>query len=344
MRVDDFHFKLPTDRIAARPVVPRDAARLLHVKPDRVCDLSVLDLPDLLNEGDVLVFNDTRVIPARLYGTRGTTPIEVLLHRAVSANEWLALARPAKKLKVGDRLDFAKSFSASVLGRTDDGSVRLNFNLSGQALSAALEAHGHLPLPPYMGRDDDAQDATDYQTMFADEEGAVAAPTAGLHFTPRLMERLAAKGVQMELLTLHVGIGTFQPVKVENTDDHVMHSEWARLKDDVAARLTAAKTDGRRIVAVGTTSLRTLESAGDERGVIHPFMGDTDIFIVPGYRFKAVDALLTNFHLPKSTLFMLVSAFSGLERMRTAYAHAVESNYRFYSYGDACLLERARTP
>ncbi len=341
MRVDDFDFTLPTDRIAVRPVSPRDAARLLHVRPDDLGDFSVLDLPDLLKDGDVLVFNDTRVIPARLHGTRGTTPIEVLLHRAVSAHEWLALARPAKKLKVGDRIDFAESFSASVLGRTDDGSVRLHFNLSGQTLSAALEAHGHLPLPPYMGRDDDAQDAKDYQTMFADEDGAVAAPTAGLHFTPRLMERLAARGVQTELLTLHVGIGTFQPVKVDNTDDHVMHTEWARLKHDVAGRLTAAKTEGRRIVAVGTTSLRTLESAGDDEGVIHPFVGDTDIFIVPGYRFKAVDAVLTNFHLPKSTLFMLVSAFAGLERMRSAYAHAIESKYRFYSYGDACLLERA---
>jgi S-adenosylmethionine:tRNA ribosyltransferase-isomerase len=341
MRVEDFNFTLPADRIAARPVSPRDASRLLHVRPGDLGDFSVLDLPDLLKDGDVLVFNDTRVIPARLYGKRGTTPVEVLLHRAVSADEWLALARPAKKLKVGDRLEFAESFSATVRGRTEDGSVRLHFNLSGQTISAALEVHGHLPLPPYMDRKDDAQDAKDYQTMFADEDGAVAAPTAGLHFTPRLMERLAAKGVQTELLTLHVGIGTFQPVKVDNTDDHVMHTEWARLNHDVADRLTAAKTEGRRIVAVGTTSLRTLESAGDDEGVIHPFAGDTDIFIVPGYRFKAVDALLTNFHLPKSTLFMLVSAFAGLERMHAAYAHAIESKYRFYSYGDACLLERA---
>jgi S-adenosylmethionine:tRNA ribosyltransferase-isomerase len=341
MRVDDFDFSLPADRIAGRPAVPRDTARLLHVWQEGFYDLSVRALPDLLVDGDVLVFNDTRVIPARLFGRRGLADVELLLHRALSPGEWLALARPAKRLKPGDKIDFSDSFSAEVLGRSEDGSVRLRFELGDADFAAAIELHGHMPLPPYMGRADDVQDRTDYQTIFAAEDGAVAAPTAGLHFTKDLMDRLVAKGVEMSFLTLHVGIGTFQPVKVEDTEDHVMHHEWGHIREDTAAQLTQAKREGRRIVAVGTTSLRTLESAADADGSIQPFAAETDLFIVPGYRFKAVDVLMTNFHLPRSTLFMLVSAFAGSDRMKAAYAHAIETGYRFYSYGDACLLDCA---
>lgn len=339
MRVDKFDFSLPSDRIADRPVTPRDSARLLRVTHDKLADHTVRALPDLLTDGDVLVFNDTRVIPARLYGKRGSTNVEILLHRSDSEGVWQALARPAKRLKTNDVIEFSDSFSAQVLGREPDGSVRLKFGLRGQAFSAALQDHGHMPLPPYMGRDDDERDRQDYQTIYAAEDGAVAAPTAGLHFTPELMERLEAKGVSTTFLTLHVGLGTFQPIKVDDTDDHVMHREWGHIREETAACLSAAKREGRRIVAVGTTSLRTLEAAADEVGVIHPFAAETDLFIVPGYPFKAVDVLMTNFHLPCSTLFMLVSAFAGVDRMAAAYAHAIEAGYRFYSYGDACLLE-----
>lgn len=339
MRVDQFDFELPADRIADRPANPRDSAKLLHVSESGHSDLTVQDLPDLLRGGDVLVFNNTRVIPARLFGRRGQSAIEFLLHRVDGGAVWQALARPAKRLKPGDIVNFSDSFEAEVLGRSDDGSVRLRFNLEPEALSAALQRHGHMPLPPYMGRQDDAQDQTDYQTIYASEDGAVAAPTAGLHFTEDLMNRLMAKDIGREFLTLHVGLGTFQPVKVDDTDDHVMHHEWAHISDDVSARLSKAKAEGRRIVAVGTTSLRTLESAVKDDGTIPPFAAETDLFIVPGYRFKAVDVLMTNFHLPRSTLFMLVSAFAGTDRMKSAYHHAIASGYRFYSYGDACLLD-----
>ena len=341
MRVDQFDFSLPADRIASRPVSPRDAARLLHVTNDKLADLRVQALPDLLADGDVLVFNDTRVIPARLYGKRRETDVELLLHRPETADIWLALARPAKRLKPGDIVQFSEAFSGEVLGRTDDGSVRMRFDMPPEALSAALQQHGHMPLPPYMGREDDERDREDYQTIYATEDGAVAAPTAGLHFTPDLMSRLEAKGIATSFLTLHVGLGTFQPMKVDDTDDHVMHHEWGHISEDAAAFLSTAKRDGRRIVAVGTTSLRTLESAADEDGSIRSFAAETDLFIVPGYRFKAVDVLMTNFHLPRSTLYMLVSAFAGIDRMKAAYAHAIESGYRFYSYGDACLLDCA---
>jgi S-adenosylmethionine:tRNA ribosyltransferase-isomerase len=344
MRVDQFDFLLPADRIPDRPVNPRDSARLLHVHEAGLSDLSVRDLPGLLRDGDVLVFNDTRVIPARLYGKRGQSDIEFLLHRPESAHVWHALARPAKRLKPGDAVTFSDTFSAEILGRNDDGSVRIRFDLDPEALSAALEKHGHMPLPPYMGREDDAQDREDYQTIYASHDGAVAAPTAGLHFTDDLMDALSAKGIETSFLTLHVGLGTFQPMKVDDTDDHVMHREWAQVSQSVSEQLTKAKADGRRIVAVGTTSLRTLESAAETDGEIRPFAEETDLFIVPGYRFKAVDALMTNFHLPKSTLFMLVSAFAGTARMKAAYDHAIKSGYRFYSYGDACLLDCDQLP
>lgn len=343
MRVDLFDFPLPDDCIATRPVVPRDAARLLHVSGGHLADRVVSDLPDLLREGDLLVFNNTRVIPARLFGQRGAVKAEFLLHTEESPGVWQAMARPAKRLAAGDEVVFAEDFRAEVLGRSEGGSVRLKFACSATDFSRALSTHGHMPLPPYMGRDDDDQDRIDYQTVYASEPGAVAAPTAGLHFTEELLSRLKDKGVESVELTLHVGLGTFLPMKVDDTDEHVMHREWAEVSADVAARITQAKRDGRRIVAVGTTSLRTLESATTEQGEVKPFAAETDLFIVPGYRFKAVDVLMTNFHLPRSTLFMLVSAFSGAEHMKSAYAHAVESGYRFYSYGDACLLEQAST-
>lgn len=340
MRVDLFDFPLPEDRIATRPVVPRDAARLLRVTADGVSDRSVSDLPDLLRSDDLLVFNNTRVIPARLYGQRGAVRVEVLLHREESPGVWHALARPAKRLAQGDEVTFADDFKAEVLGRAEDGSVILKFDRSPESFSQALEQHGHLPLPPYMGREDDEQDKIDYQTVYASESGAVAAPTAGLHFTDDLLGRLNAKGIESVTLTLHVGLGTFLPMKVDDTDEHVMHREWAEVSTEAAAKITQAKKEGRRIVAVGTTSLRTLESAASDAGEVKPFAAETDLFIVPGYRFKAVDVLMTNFHLPRSTLFMLVSALAGTDRMKSAYAHAVEAGYRFYSYGDACLLEK----
>lgn len=340
MRVDLFDFPLPDDRIATRPAVPRDAARLLHAKESGLDDRVVSDLPDLLRPTDLMVFNNTRVIPARLYGRRGAVEAEFLLHTEESPSVWLAMARPAKRLSAGDTVSFADDFQAEVLGRTEDGSVRLKFTGSEAEFACALAKYGHMPLPPYMGREDDDRDKVDYQTVYASEPGAIAAPTAGLHFTDDLLARLEGRGIESVALTLHVGLGTFLPMKVDDTEDHQMHREWAHVPADVAARITQAKKDGRRIVSVGTTSLRTLESAANDDGEVKPFADETGLFIVPGYRFKAVDVLMTNFHLPKSTLFMLVSALSGTERMKAAYAHAVENGYRFYSYGDACLLER----
>lgn len=339
MRVDQFDFSLPSQRIADRPAVPRDSARLLHVQGNALQDRSVRDLPPLLREGDVLVFNNTRVIPARLYGSRGTVEVEVLLHREEIPGVWQALARPAKRLKIGDQVRFSDDLEAEVLGRTEDGSVRLQFNCTGTEFSEALARHGHMPLPPYINRADDAADHDTYQTIYAERDGAVAAPTAGLHFTPDLLAALDDRGVQRVFVTLHVGLGTFQPIKVDDTEEHVMHFEWGEIKPDVADTLTKARQQGRRCISIGTTSLRLLESAADDSGIIQPFAGETDLFIVPGYRFKAVDVLMTNFHLPKSTLFMLVSAFAGSACMQNAYAHAIEQHYRFYSYGDACLLE-----
>lgn len=342
MRVDLFDFSLPPERIAARPLTPRDSARLLHVTDGELHDRIVRDLPALLMPGDVMVLNDTRVVPARLTGRRGEARIEITLHRMLADGRWSAFARPAKRLKPGQEIIFADDFSALVEAR-DGGEVRLRFTLQGEDLRAALERHGSPPLPPYIPREKgpDAQDRTDYQTIHAAHDGAVAAPTAGLHMTPELNAALAARGVTSAFVTLHVGAGTFLPVRTEDTVDHVMHSEWGALSAETAASINAARERGGRVVAVGSTSLRILERAADARGRLSPFSGDIDLFIVPGYRFKIVDLMMTNFHLPRSTLFMLVSAFAGLARMRAAYAHAIAHEYRFYSYGDACLLARA---
>jgi len=343
MKVADFDFDLPRELIAERPIEPRDAARLLHVGA-ALADRGVRDLPDLLRPGDLMVFNDTRVIPARLYGRRGAARIEATLHKQEAPDRWRAFARPARRLKPGDRIDFGDgALLAEVAEKGEGGEIVLRFALAGAALMAALERTGVMPLPPYIPRADgpDARDRADYQTVFARHKGAVAAPTAGLHFTDDLLARLDARGVERAFVTLHVGAGTFLPVKVEDTRDHVMHAEWGRIDETTASAIAAARARGGRIVACGTTALRLLESAAREDGSVAPFAGDTSLFITPGYRFKAVDLLLTNFHLPRSTLFMLVAAFAGLERMRAAYEHAKRAGYRFYSYGDACLLERA---
>lgn len=338
MRVDAFDFDLPPALIADRPMEPREAARLLHVG-GVLADARVGDLPELLAPGDILVFNDTKVIPARLLGRRGAVAVEALLHRRLDERSWLAFVKPGKRIRVGDSIDFAEDFSAEAIEKRDGGEIELRFSLAGEALMDRLRAVGHVPLPPYIRRPDDARDRTDYQTVFAREDGAVAAPTAGLHFTPSLLDRLAARGIKTARITLHVGAGTFLPVKVEDTDEHRMHAEWGRVDAAAVAAIAAAKAAGGRVVAVGTTSLRLLETAG--RDGLAPFEGETDIFITPGFGFKVVDRLLTNFHLPRSTLFMLVAAFAGLPRMRAAYDHAIANGYRFYSYGDCCLIERA---
>jgi len=339
MRVDEFDFELPKELIADRPAEPRDAARLLVVG-ERLTDRRILDLPQLLRPGDLLVANDTRVIPARLVGRRGSARVEVTLHRDLGGGRWRAFAKGAKRLKPGDRLDFGEGFAAEVAAKHEEGDLTLGFGREGPDLRAALERWGSMPLPPYIKREPagDPRDRGDYQTIFAMREGAVAAPTAGLHFTEGLLLALDHAGIARVTLTLHVGAGTFLPVKVADTRDHRMHSEQGFIDAATAAHVNAARAAGGRIVAVGTTSLRLLESAADGGGQIHPFAGETDLFITPGYRFRAVDLLLTNFHLPRSTLFMLVAAFAGLERMKRAYAHAVAERYRFFSYGDACLL------
>ncbi len=337
MRVADFDFDLPPDRIALRPASPRDSARLLEVAPGGLTDLGVMDLPSRLRRGDVLVFNDTRVIPAQLAGKRGAARIGVTLHKRVDAWRWWCFVRNARRLRTGDRIDFGAGLSGTVEAKGDDGDVLWRFDAEG-SLDDALARAGVMPLPPYIAskRAVDARDAEDYQTTYAAAPGAVAAPTAGLHFTPRLFDALEAAGIAREIVTLHVGAGTFLSVKADDTDDHRMHAEWGSLSVATAARLAAARAAGGRVIAVGTTSLRVLESAA----AVGPgaWTGDTSIFIVPGYRFRAIDGLLTNFHLPKSTLFMLVSALMGLDTMRRAYAHAVREGYRFYSYGDASLL------
>ena len=340
MRVDLFDFELPPERIALRPARPRDSARLLLVPGEGApTDLTVRDLPDLLRAGDVLVFNDTRVIPAQLEGRRGDAKIGATLHKRIDLRRWHAFIRNGKRLHQGDTIEFAAGVQAKAEARADDGSWILAF-LGDEPVELLLERSGQMPLPPYIAgkRATDAQDRADYQTMFAAKDGAVAAPTAALHFTPALLAALAAAGVGHEMLTLHVGAGTFLPVKVEDTADHQMHAEWGTISTEVAARLNAVRAAGNRVIAVGTTSLRLLESAATEDRVIQAFAGDTAIFITPGYRFKGVDGLMTNFHLPKSTLFMLVSAMMGRERMQAAYAHAIAGQYRFYSYGDASLL------
>lgn len=339
MRVDLFDFELPPERIALRPAVPRDSARLLLVGRERQEDRTVVDLPSLLRPGDVLVFNDTRVIPAQLEGRRGEARLGATLHKREGPRAWRAFVRNARRVRDGDRIEFASGVAAVASHRGEDGSLLLSFE-GDEPVETLLERAGQMPLPPYIAgkRAADARDAEDYQTLFAREAGAVAAPTAALHFTPGLMTALARAGIRHETLTLHVGAGTFLPVKAEDTADHRMHAEWGRIDAATAERLNAARAAGGRIVAVGTTSLRLLESAADAGGRIRPFEGDTAIFITPGYNFRAIDGLITNFHLPRSTLFMLVSALMGLERMQSAYAHAIEAGYRFYSYGDASLL------
>ena len=339
MRVADFDFDLPTDRIALRPARPRDNARLLHVYGRKIEDRAMLDLPGLLREGDVLVFNDTKVIPAQLEGKRGEASIGATLHKREGPREWQAFLRNARRARVGDSIDFGAGVTASVVDKSADGSALLFFHGS-EPVELLLERAGQMPLPPYIAsrRPTDAADRDDYQTMFARESGAVAAPTAALHFTDRLIAGLDARGVKRETLTLHVGAGTFLPVKSDTVAGHRMHAEWGRIDRATADRLNAARTAGGRIIPVGTTSLRLLESAAQDNGTIASFEGDTAIFITPGYRFKAVDGLVTNFHLPKSTLFMLVSALMGLDVMKSAYAHAIREGYRFYSYGDSSLL------
>ena len=339
MRVDLFDFELPPERIALRPARPRDSARLLLVEGAEIADRTVLDLPNLLNPGDVLVFNDTRVIPAQLEGKRGEASIGATLHKREGPREWWAFIRNAKRVRDGDVVEFEGGVRASAVEKNAEGAVLLHFH-GDEPVELLLERAGRMPLPPYIAskRAVDEADRSDYQTMFAKEEGAVAAPTAALHFTDRLIAALDARGVIRETLTLHVGAGTFLPVKGETTEEHVMHAEWGRIDTGLANRLDAARAAGGRIIAVGTTSLRLLESAASDDGTIHPFEGDTAIFITPGYRFKAIDGLMTNFHLPRSTLFMLVSALMGLDMMQRAYAHAIAERYRFYSYGDASLL------
>ena len=339
MRVELFDFDLPTDRIALRPARPRDSARMLFVDGGSFGDRMVRDLPSLLRAGDVLVFNDTRVIPAQLEGRRGEAKIGATLHKRAGPRDWWAFVRNARRARVGETIDFGAGVEARVAEKGDDGALLLSF-LGEEPVEALLERAGRMPLPPYIAskRGTEAADVDDYQTMFADRPGAVAAPTASLHFTPALLAALDEAGVGRETLTLHVGAGTFLPVKVDDTAEHRMHAEWGRIDQLTADRLNAAKALGGRLIAVGTTSLRLLESAAEEDGNIRAFDGDTAIFITPGYRFKAVDGLLTNFHLPKSTLFMLVSALMGLDVMKAAYAHAIAADYRFYSYGDGSLL------
>jgi S-adenosylmethionine:tRNA ribosyltransferase-isomerase len=343
MRVDLFDFDLPNEAIALRPVTPRDAARMLLLNGDACTDHVVRDLPLLLRAGDCLIFNDTRVIPAQLEGRRGEARIGATLHKREGPRDWRAFIRNGKRVRDGDSIDFVAGVSATASARGDDGSWCLTF-AGDEPVELLLERAGTMPLPPYIAgkRATDERDAADYQTMFANEPGAVAAPTAALHFTPELMAALGAAGVGHETLTLHVGAGTFLPVKAEDTDDHKMHAEWGRIDAETAARLNAVRAAGGRLIAVGTTSLRLIESAADAEGMIHPFEGDTAIFITPGYHFKGIDGLMTNFHLPKSTLFMLVSALMGREAMQAAYAHAIAGGYRFYSYGDASLLLPSR--
>jgi S-adenosylmethionine:tRNA ribosyltransferase-isomerase len=352
MRVDDFDFDLPSENIALRPIEPRESARLLYIDANGLSDFLVGDLPSLLRDDDVLVFNDTKVIPAQLFGIRerdgNIAQIEATLHMREALDKWRAFLRPGKRVKVGERVRFghdnnaclAGVLDAIVLEKGEGGEAVLHFDLAGPALDDAIRNHGHVPIPPYIAakRGDDDQDRHDYQTIFARTEGAVAAPTAGLHFTPELFAAFDAKGIERHFVTLHVGAGTFLPVKADDTSNHKMHHEIGVIDVETAAQLNAAKREGRRIIAVGTTSLRLLESASDAQGQLSAYSGATDIFITPGYQFKFIDGLITNFHLPRSTLFMLVSALTGLDVMQNAYRHAIDSGYRFYSYGDACLI------
>ena len=342
VKLSDFDFDLPPELIAQHPAIPRDSARLLEVG-ETLMDRTIRDLPRVLRPGDVLVHNDTRVIKARLDGHRGTAKVEVTLHQRVDDLIWRAFAKPAKRLAVGDLVTFAPGFSAAVQEKGEGGEVTLAFSLAEGTLIEALEQHGRMPLPPYIkrGQGGDLHDDTDYQTIWAAREGAVAASTAGLHFTPALLADLEAAGVKRVAVTLHVGAGTFLPVKTEDVEAHKMHAEWGELTAETATAINEARARGGRVVAVGTTALRVLETVAGPDGHLAPWRGETRLYVLPGFKFRVVDLLLTNFHLPKSTLFMLVSAFAGLTRMRTAYAHAIAARYRFFSYGDACLLHRA---
>jgi S-adenosylmethionine:tRNA ribosyltransferase-isomerase len=340
MRAEDFDFDLPSEAIAQRPARPRDAARLLVVG-ERLDHTRVCDLPRILRPGDLLVVNDTKVMPTRLFGRRGDVAIEATLISELAPGRWQALARPSRRLKPADRIVFAPGFAAEVAAKGEDGNMLLAFDCGGDDFWLRLDAYGAAPLPPYIRRQaGDQQDREDYQTIFARKPGAVAAPTAGLHFTPELLAALDAVGIRRTSVTLHVGAGTFLPVKTERVEDHAMHAEKGEVTTEAAAAIMMARRGGGRVVAVGTTALRLLETAADDEGRVAPWRGETALFVTPGYRFKTVDLLLTNFHLPRSTLFMLVCAFAGTERMRAAYGHAIRSGYRFYSYGDACLLER----
>jgi len=344
MLVSQFNFELPRELIATAPAKPRDSANLLVVR-DQLQDLKVSGLASFFRKGDVIVFNDTKVIPAKLYGKKGGAAVEATLHKQVNGSTWLAFAKPARKLAIGDVFKIADEFYARVLEK-NEGEVKLEFNASGDEFFKLLDKYGSPPLPPYIerqGKKPTRTDFDDYQTIYAKNKGAVAAPTAGLHFTENLLNEIAALGVSKEFVTLHVGAGTFLPMKVADTMDHKMHSEYGVITKDVSDRINLAKKNGGRVVAVGTTSLRLLESATGDDGIVRPFIQETDIFITPGYKFKAVDILLTNFHLPESTLFMLVCAFAGMEKMKNAYSHAIHNKYRFYSYGDACLLMRSES-
>ena len=344
MKVADFDFELPPELIAQAPAEPRDSARLLHVG-EVLSDEGIKDLPNLLNPGDIMVFNNTKVIPSRLRGKRGEAGIEVTLHKQKDAHSWWAFARPAKKLKPGDHLIFGDDFRCVVEDKRDGGEVLLSFNGDPEnpmaAFMAGLDKYGFMPLPPYIKREKggSVQDRSDYQTVYAERDGAVAAPTAGLHFTEVLMAALDQRGILKAFVTLHVGAGTFLPMKVDDTDDHVMHAEWGELDAETADKINQARAAGGKVVTVGSTSLRLLETAADENGVLQAFTGETDIFITPGYRFKITDKMVTNFHLPKSTLFMLISALAGTKRAHAAYAHAILERYRFFSYGDCSLIE-----
>jgi S-adenosylmethionine:tRNA ribosyltransferase-isomerase len=348
LRLADFDFELPERLIACHPARPRDSARLLVVRPMGMEDRHVANLPQILRTGDLMVFNDTRVIPAQLDGRRvnssgNQAKVEVTLHKSAGEGRWRAFAKPARRLSPGDHILFGEGFDAEVLSKAPEGEVLLRFDRSMPALMEALHRHGVMPLPPYIRklRPVEDRDAEDYQTVYARAEGAIAAPTAGLHFTPELLQRLAARGIESVALTLHGGAGTFLPVRAERIEEHRMHAEYGEISPGAAEAVNRAKAEGRRVLAIGTTSMRLLEVAADEGGRLRTFAGETDIFITPGYRFRIVDLLLTNFHLPRSTLFMLVAAFSGLDTMKRAYAHAIAASYRFFSYGDATLLERA---
>ncbi|HQT65395.1 MAG: tRNA preQ1(34) S-adenosylmethionine ribosyltransferase-isomerase QueA [Acidocella sp. 20-57-95] len=343
MKLSDFGYDLPAARIATAPARPRDSAKLLHVQADALADYTVQDLPGLLRAGDRLVVNDTRVIPAQLSAMRGSARIGITLDKPNEDGDWRVLLRNAKRVRAGDVLAIDEAFSATVMAVQEGGTAMLRFNVSDEAFLAALERTGALALPPYIARPEGitAQDKADYQTMFAAHDGAVAAPTAGLHFTPELLAALDARGVEITRVTLHVGAGTFLPVRVEDVTTHKMHAERGYVSAEAAAQINETKDRGGRIIPVGTTALRLIESAANDDGVVRDFAGDTDIFIYPGYQFKVANLLFTNFHLPHSTLLMLVSAFAGMVRIQSAYAHAIANEYRFYSYGDACLLERA---